>query len=351
MLQAEQRKWGYLQIADHLEAQIHSGVLKPNEKLKTTEELASEYDVTTMTIQRGLSRIVAKGLIRRNPRRGSFVSSSVKGKVVGVLFGGNPLVIKTPFYRLLLNSLLIRAAKEDMSIQPYFDYDLDNPYQGIRAVEKDVRDGNIKCLIPLCTSIQQSAWLDGTSICPVIDSPGLDLKDMARLGIEHLLAKGRRRIKFFLMYSPNMPNIKQYDAEINGIKAAFKTAGIKPPPMDDILVFCDDKFKAGYEVMKTMLAKGNIDGIIVNHDILVQGILIALLGCEVKLPKDISLVCHENKGAEHISPVELTKLLVDPDDFAKAIVEYIIREWNGLKPGRHSTDANVKAKLILGASS
>ena len=348
MLQAEQRKWGYLQIADHLEAQIHSGVLKPNEKLKTTEELASEYDVTTMTIQRGLSRIVAKGLIRRNPRRGSFVSSSVKGKVVGVLFGGNPLVIKTPFYRLLLNSLLIRAAKEDMSIQPYFDYDLDNPYQGIRVVEKDVRDGNIKCLIPLSTSVQQAAWLDGTSICPVAYGPELDLKEMARIGVEHLLAKGRRRIKFFPMYSSNR---KQYDAETNGIKAAFKAAGINPPPIDDIMVLCDEKNQSSYEVTKTMLAKERIDGIIVGHDVLVQGVLIALLGREVKLPRDISLVCHENLGAEHISPVELTKLLVDPDDFAKAIVEYIIREWNGLKPGRHSTDANVKAKLILGASS
>ncbi len=349
MLKTEkQQKWGYLQIADHLETLIHSGLLKPNERLKTTEELANEYDVTTMTIQRSLSRVVAKGLVRRSPRRGSFVSSSVKGKVVGVLLGGNPLVTKTPFFRLLLNSLLCRAVKEDMTLHPYFDYDLDNPYQGIRAVETDVRNGIIKCLIPLSSSIQQSAWLSGTNICPVIDSPQLDLQEMARRGVEHLLSKGRRRIKFFLMYSPN---IKNYDHEIKGIKAAFKATGVVPPPMDDVLVYCEDTHNAGYDVMKTILAKGGVDGVLVNHDVLVHGVLIALLERGVRLSKDISLVCHENKGAEHTSSIALTKLLVDPDDYARLIIDYMTREWSGLCPGRHPVGATVKAKLVIGASS
>jgi len=70
----------YIQIRDHLKAEIRSGALTPGQRLPSVADMAQEYSVTAATIRRALQDLAEERLISSHVGRGTFVldpSSSV----------------------------------------------------------------------------------------------------------------------------------------------------------------------------------------------------------------------------------------------------------------------------------
>src|SRR2546423_295044 len=65
----------YLQIADDLREAIRSGRYEPGHRLPAGRELAKQYGVALMTVQRALNTLAADGLIEQYQGRGVFVRS------------------------------------------------------------------------------------------------------------------------------------------------------------------------------------------------------------------------------------------------------------------------------------
>jgi DNA-binding GntR family transcriptional regulator len=65
----------YLQVAEDLRAAIKSGRLKPGERLPSGREMAKQYGVALMTLQRALNTVAADGLIVSYQGRGAWVRS------------------------------------------------------------------------------------------------------------------------------------------------------------------------------------------------------------------------------------------------------------------------------------
>lgn len=66
-------KYRYVQIADHIEAQIRDGRLQPRAALPAVDRLAEEYGVARMTIIRATKLLVERGLVVVLSGRGTFV--------------------------------------------------------------------------------------------------------------------------------------------------------------------------------------------------------------------------------------------------------------------------------------
>ena len=64
----------YTQIADGFRSQITAGVLRPEEKLPSVRELATELSINPNTIQRAYRQLEALGWIATMPGKGCFVS-------------------------------------------------------------------------------------------------------------------------------------------------------------------------------------------------------------------------------------------------------------------------------------
>ncbi|HIJ61137.1 MAG TPA: phosphonate metabolism transcriptional regulator PhnF [Rhodospirillaceae bacterium] len=65
------------QIADHLEADIMAGRLKPGERLATEHDLARQFAVNRHTARRALAALADMGMVRTEQGRGSFVQEHV----------------------------------------------------------------------------------------------------------------------------------------------------------------------------------------------------------------------------------------------------------------------------------
>lgn len=63
----------YVQIAAYLRTMILSGQLKADDKLPSVAILAREFDVWPGTAHLAIKMLIDEGLVRAEPRRGSYV--------------------------------------------------------------------------------------------------------------------------------------------------------------------------------------------------------------------------------------------------------------------------------------
>src|SRR4051812_8672197 len=63
----------YAQIADAMRESIRTGDLPPGQRLPSGRDLASQYGVALMTVQKALTVLRAEGLVRSYRGRGTFV--------------------------------------------------------------------------------------------------------------------------------------------------------------------------------------------------------------------------------------------------------------------------------------
>jgi GntR family transcriptional regulator len=64
----------YLQVAEDLRAQIASGALRPGTRLPSGRELAEQYDVALMTVQKALAMLRDEHVLLTSQGRGTFVT-------------------------------------------------------------------------------------------------------------------------------------------------------------------------------------------------------------------------------------------------------------------------------------
>jgi DNA-binding GntR family transcriptional regulator len=69
----DDRRAPYLQVADALRAAIRQGTFAPGDRLPTVTELAEQYGVAKMTVQRAVSELREEGLVMSWQGRGTFV--------------------------------------------------------------------------------------------------------------------------------------------------------------------------------------------------------------------------------------------------------------------------------------
>ena len=73
----------YVQVADDLRAAITTGRYAPGERLPSGRDLAREYGVALMTMQRALTALADEGYVALYKSRGAFVRSPEAGGGAG----------------------------------------------------------------------------------------------------------------------------------------------------------------------------------------------------------------------------------------------------------------------------
>ena len=64
----------YLQVKEHILADIHGGKYQPNGRLPSEKELAAMYNVSMITIRRAISELVEEYVLQKKQGKGTFVT-------------------------------------------------------------------------------------------------------------------------------------------------------------------------------------------------------------------------------------------------------------------------------------
>jgi DNA-binding FadR family transcriptional regulator len=104
-------------LAERLELEIHSGALKPGDRLPSERQLVATYSVSRSVVREVLSRLEERGLIESAPGRGSFVRAAdprvVRDSLDTILRRRAPTPHHVVEARLLLEARTARLAAEN----------------------------------------------------------------------------------------------------------------------------------------------------------------------------------------------------------------------------------------------
>jgi DNA-binding LacI/PurR family transcriptional regulator len=189
--------------------------------------------------------------------------------------------------------------------------------------ESSVKNGEIQAIIEFCSNDLIESWVKSSSIPHSNTEVTIDYYDFTAKGLRYLLGRGYKSIA---MIASTVSENKIRNA-ISDISSEFSLRN------GAIQVFTSDSYQhEGYGIAKKLLnGRKKPDALLVGHDCIFRGVLYAILETGNRIPDDIAVLTHSNKGIDVFSHIPITKLEVDPADFAKEVFEEVMCKISGKK--------------------
>ncbi|MCW8130763.1 MAG: GntR family transcriptional regulator [Planctomycetota bacterium] len=296
--------------------------LHPGDRLDSQNEIAKKYRVSVMTAREALSALVEEGLIERRQGSGTYVSSRGAKRAAAVLMELDIAHPRTSiFYRRVVQQLRVALRKRNMSPRLYLgELAPDQPWNGELTCEdfvEDLRAHRIGGVAAVALD-PSKAWFKSVEAAgvPVVGGTSafkhrvvIDLQRIMRLGLDHLIALGRRNIACIGWGEPE-PILAAIQAAGGQTRPEWIRAGIHPAMVG-----------AGWKAFRALWSAPGPkpDALIVTDDILFSDVRSALLELRVNVPSELLVVTHANRGANYPAPFPVAKIEVDPDAYADAM--------------------------------
>ncbi len=341
----------YVAIAEHIEAQIADCGLVHGERLPSTAELAKSYGVTVSTLQQALSRLVEKGLLRRSPKTGSFIDATRYGRRALVTFSSNPFEMESRFYALFLRSLETEYARRGVDLDCQLGFSGPRLKRDLARLESDLAGGRFAFILAMAYSQDFLKWIENQRFAPVFACSYFDARNSVLDGFKHLAASGVRKIGFAFMGCEFDGGIK--DMELAGLQDAQRLCSLPDGSVRflDWGQHIDDAYKAAKLFFSSTPRQDWPEALFLHHDIVTKGALIAMTELGVRIPEDISLLTHANKGDSFQHPLELCRIEVDPSEVASSMADFMERSLpGGQARGLIVSPPCVRARISGGAS-
>jgi DNA-binding LacI/PurR family transcriptional regulator len=329
------------QIVLYFEKEIFEGRIKEGDRIPSTTLLADRFGVNPETVQTGLKRLMGRGLIERTPGKGTFARKGYNGKTIGIVFAHEMFAdMNTAFYNIFLDELRNIIEKEGWSYK-YFVTTRKSEYdRTFHNFEASVKNGEIQAIVEFCSNDLIQSWVKSSSIPHSNTEVMVDHYDFTVKGLRYLVGQGYKSIALINRIDGSSENQTQ-----NAISEIYSEFHLKDGA---IQVFnCDTFQKEGYEITKKLLkGKKKPDALLVGYDCIFRGVLYAILETGLRIPDDIAVLTHSNKGIDIFSHIPITRLEVDPADFARQTFEEIMCKVSG----REYLMQHFKPVLIPGKS-
>jgi len=328
-------------IRDHVRNLILSGELTGGMEFPSTRELSAEWGIPTTIVHGALSDLVAERYLIRRQGKGTFVADRVSRlRAVGLYLGIR--VLSDPcrwFIRSVFVELNAQLQARGISVQPWTD---PRPLSEMSTMwgqlETAVQHGQIQGLILLDASARVLKWAPSLSVPISGITPsklpfavGSDLRQMLELGLTKLAQDGCRSVGLITNHPVNATYQDYYTLFVDtasrlGLK--IRNSWIRIPRGRTLGGFECAKF--GYdEFLHVWNQKERPDGLLVEPDIVVEGVISAILQGGVKVPQELKLVFHRNESHEYLCPFPVTQLVTSEKDYAAALIAQLDKQISG----------------------
>ena len=324
------------QIAAILREEI-AGKHKPGDKLEAESALAKRFAVSVLTVREALSSLAQAGLVVRRHGSGTYVSEPSSTGHLAVVTDTD---IANPngsyFWLRVVQQLRERMEATGRPVRVYVGKG--NP-PGARPERPNCpefnadADAGLIAGIAAVATVPHPRWLKPLAKrgIPVVGdgaheyAVNTDYVGMVHQAIDRLVSLGRKRIAVLGCGGSNAN-----DGMVLGVRHALNRHGIirrdgwiRFRPWHQIM-------GAGWEEMRALWAeKEKPDGLFVTDDMLFLDVQTAITQLGIEVPKKLWVIAHGNQGSLRQPPFPCERIVFDPDLFAEAMAERLLRLLRG----------------------
>lgn len=329
----------------------------PGIKLPTIRELCVQLQTCRPTLERALSSLEQRDILRRKHGSGIYVSECIRQKTIGVVFGGDIFSSGfSPYWGLLLKSVREQTGgRSDLRAQAYMDISqghdgLAGHTQLVEDLEAKRLDGILLFGLSLNAVPEQLGAYGVPLVVSGAEGPGWrvtgDAAELLNLFAGELAA---RKCRHVVLMQP-------LDDYRQPLEDALRRAGVPNAKVSDShrdLLFPSGSVheQLGYEVMQRILsmAPGTPlpDAVVcIDDDTTASGAITALLQAGLKLGKDIQIASKVNKGSPLLSlyAADMIQIEIDPAEEVGLCLEMLETLMAGGTPERNPVW--IKPKLV-----
>jgi len=289
----------YLQIADTIKENITTGHYKHGDKIPSQREIAEHYDVSLITVQKAVYKLMNEGILRSRPGVGTFVNplGNFPGNREDLTFGLIVDGFKNPISTHISDSIEEQVNNEKLTL---FFATTHRPDENGKNPVKRLLNIGVDGLIIVCgepdpnmNSILSS--LQGNEIpCVVISDVrhdgiyhvGTDHITGAYMATNHLIEHGYEQIGYVLIQDNVLSTYRK-----RGYTQSLAEANIKPSLEFMISNITPGYYFAGYEAGKILAgADRQPEAMLLMSDIVGFGFRDALAESNIRIPEDIAIL-------------------------------------------------------------
>ncbi|MDB4915217.1 MAG: regulatory protein GntR [Gemmatimonadetes bacterium] len=352
----------YQQVAADIRRRIVSGNMPVGIQIPPHKELAVQYGVSVITINKALSGLVSEGLLHSHVGRGTFVMvrpASTSGIAAPTTIGFVLRDLSSPFFSLVAHAAQQRA--DDLGVGILFASSsnrLDREEEQIRRLRLLGVHGLIIVSMSRTFRISEAiqalhdedfpytmvSWTAGDDV-PFV---GLDLAEAGFLAAEHLLSLGHTRFGYLIDRVGSLNG----ELRMSRYRSAIEEAGFEINPafiFEHSFAYEESDYKSGYAAGQTIAGlRTRPQAMFCFNDLGALGLEDGLLDAGIKVPGDIAIVGLDDIELAKRARVPLTTVRQPVDEIGARSVDSILARLRG---ERHPVRQLLPAELIVRSSS
>ena len=321
--------------------------LQIGDKISGERVLAKDHGISYMTVRKAVDNLVAKGILTRIPKKGTYVAShnevTAKTKNIGYFLDSSIKEgLSSPYYSMIFDALEKEATKNGYGLMYCSDF---NRSSSLKKMEKI--DGAVMSCFPRIENIIQHVeklvpvvCIDNCATDKTIASVTIDNFNSVAASINYLYSLGHEQIGFITGL---------HDSDVGrhrlaGYISALKSCGVE---VDMEMVYKGDySYQTGEEGADYFLSMDKQPtAIMCANDAMAIGAIKKLRHRGLSVPEDISIIGFDDISiAAHIIPA-LTTISAPVREIARHSIEMLTSLINGISlDSRHVT---VPGRLIV----
>jgi DNA-binding LacI/PurR family transcriptional regulator len=334
------------QLAAFLRKEIMEWNSESEGKILSSRALAKKFNTSQMVARKAFERLANEGLLESRHGSGTYIKKKTATvKSVAIL---NEADISHPdtsyFYTRTIQQLRLFFEKKKIPVKLYLGYQLPGelPLKGTHASDRfleHIKQGVISGIIPLAgfsTDEWKKTLID--SHLPIVGADPVfpngidfDMNEFIKKGIDILLKKGCKA-PWIITNSKS-----RFDLFVSVLKE--KGILIAPEMFSFNAVSGYIPKHLGYTSIMEIFAPHSMkkpDGLLFTDDIIFKDAVMGILELGLKVPSELKIVTHANKGSGIFIPFPVTLFEYGPDAIAEKYGNMLVSMLDGknLTPGR-----------------
>jgi len=322
----------YRQVANRLRCELAAGQYAVGDRFPSQNALARRFETNATTAREALALLEHDGWIRRRFGSGAFVTPRAAERWIGIFTAFDILQPRVSGFHVHVPDALSRhlaqnGCRTEVYIGSPLSHDDDPPAARTRLV-CDVEAGRLDglALVSLPSRWRWKEWVESLSIPAVGPYTPFNINsgypDLMRQAVQRLHTRGCRRLAMLAW---------GHDGLRDPFHDALAACGLEYRP-EWVRHDLDPKLSgAGWEEFREIwfARRQKPDGILVMDDLLFDEAAIAIRELGIRVPEQLRIVAHANKGAPRHYPFPVIEARMDPERYAVMLGDLLLARLRG----------------------